>query len=177
VETVSPSAPAAAAAPEPAPSSEPATEPEIGSTGSGEGAAGGDAPIVSPGAQERPSGNFDELAFLRDVTGAVPGEAAAGAGTPAPAAPEEKPAVPKARERPVDDTLGLVLPNDTPAITPTRRGSVEIPMAANVAGNSPIVIKPEAARQGKTLKCTECGSMNSPTEWYCERCGAELSAL
>lgn len=29
----------------------------------------------------------------------------------------------------------------------------------------------------KTLKCGECGVMNFPTEWYCERCGAELAAL
>ncbi len=29
----------------------------------------------------------------------------------------------------------------------------------------------------KTLKCQECGTMNYPTEWYCERCGGELSAL
>ena len=27
------------------------------------------------------------------------------------------------------------------------------------------------------LKCNECGAMNYPTEWYCERCGAELAAL
>ena len=31
--------------------------------------------------------------------------------------------------------------------------------------------------QVKTLKCNECGAMNYPTEWYCERCGAELAAL
>lgn len=29
----------------------------------------------------------------------------------------------------------------------------------------------------RTLKCGECGSLNRPTEWYCERCGAELAAL
>lgn len=29
----------------------------------------------------------------------------------------------------------------------------------------------------KTLKCQECGAMNRPTEWYCERCGAELAAV
>ena len=29
----------------------------------------------------------------------------------------------------------------------------------------------------KTLKCAECGTMNYATEWYCERCGAELAAL
>ena len=31
--------------------------------------------------------------------------------------------------------------------------------------------------QVKTLKCQECGTLNYPTEWYCERCGAELAAL
>jgi uncharacterized OB-fold protein len=31
--------------------------------------------------------------------------------------------------------------------------------------------------QVKTLKCQECGTMNYPTEWYCERCGGELAAM
>ena len=35
----------------------------------------------------------------------------------------------------------------------------------------------DAVGQQKTLRCGECGTMNYPTEWYCERCGAELSAL
>jgi hypothetical protein len=29
----------------------------------------------------------------------------------------------------------------------------------------------------KTLKCGECGTLNRPTEWYCERCGAELAGV
>lgn len=29
----------------------------------------------------------------------------------------------------------------------------------------------------KTLKCPECGAMNYATEWYCERCGGELSTF
>lgn len=29
----------------------------------------------------------------------------------------------------------------------------------------------------KTVKCAECGTLNLPTEWYCENCGAELTAL
>lgn len=33
------------------------------------------------------------------------------------------------------------------------------------------------AEQPKTLKCQECSTLNYPTEWYCERCGAELAAL
>lgn len=36
---------------------------------------------------------------------------------------------------------------------------------------------PRTSQQIKTLKCAECGSMNYPTEWYCERCGGELAAL
>jgi len=31
--------------------------------------------------------------------------------------------------------------------------------------------------QQKILRCTECGTMNFPTEWYCERCGGELAAF
>lgn len=34
-----------------------------------------------------------------------------------------------------------------------------------------------AAVATKTLKCQDCGTLNRPTEWYCERCGAELSAV
>ena len=37
--------------------------------------------------------------------------------------------------------------------------------------------KPGQQSQAKTLKCGECGTLNRPTEWYCERCGAELAAL
>ena len=34
-----------------------------------------------------------------------------------------------------------------------------------------------AAVQEKTLRCPDCGAMNYPTEWYCEKCGGELAAL
>ncbi|MCU0648340.1 MAG: hypothetical protein MUF00_10125 [Gemmatimonadaceae bacterium] len=37
-----------------------------------------------------------------------------------------------------------------------------------------LTVTPE---QTKTLRCTECNTMNFPTEWYCERCGGELAAL
>ena len=29
----------------------------------------------------------------------------------------------------------------------------------------------------KSLKCAECGTLNIPTEWYCENCGAELAVV
>ncbi len=37
--------------------------------------------------------------------------------------------------------------------------------------------KSGAAGVAKTLKCGECGTLNRPTEWYCERCGAELAGV
>ncbi|MGH7592358.1 MAG: hypothetical protein ACRELE_00675 [Gemmatimonadales bacterium] len=30
---------------------------------------------------------------------------------------------------------------------------------------------------GRTLRCGECGAMNRPLEWYCEKCGAELTTV
>lgn len=36
---------------------------------------------------------------------------------------------------------------------------------------------PRSSKSVKSLKCQECGTLNMPTEWYCERCGAELAAM
>lgn len=42
----------------------------------------------------------------------------------------------------------------------------------------PLNARPSGVTEiSKSLKCSECGGMNYPTEWYCERCGAELAAL
>ena len=63
------------------------------------------------------------------------------------------------------------------------------PEAAAILGGLGFVVRLEAfngpldredrpsTTVAKTLKCGECGSLNRPTEWYCERCGAELAAL
>lgn len=38
--------------------------------------------------------------------------------------------------------------------------------------------KPRGSSEAnRTLKCPECGTMNRPTEWYCERCGSELAGV
>ncbi len=37
--------------------------------------------------------------------------------------------------------------------------------------------RPKKGTAKKTVKCTDCGTLNLPTEWYCENCGAELTAL
>ncbi|MGH7644880.1 MAG: hypothetical protein ACREMR_04770 [Gemmatimonadales bacterium] len=65
----------------------------------------------------------------------------------------------------------------TPAASaPRRTGPAQAtPMPPNVvpeAGDFD-----ETAEPARTLQCKECGSMNLPTEWYCEQCGSELAAL
>jgi cell division septum initiation protein DivIVA len=45
------------------------------------------------------------------------------------------------------------------------------------AASNPTGRQGAQADQAKTLRCTECGTMNFPTEWYCERCGGELAAF
>ena len=116
--------------------------------------------------REAPGGAsaFDELAFLQSV--AVESRPAAPAPVPDAAA-----------VRPADPSLGVIVQDGpTPGPLAGARRSAGTPLAANVTGNQPIVLRSDGASP-KTLKCTDCGSMNLPTEWYCERCGAELAAL
>jgi hypothetical protein len=76
------------------------------------------------------------------------------------------------RQDPEDAAAGLV------GRARDAERSDERPFAANITANNPIVLRPSGAvEQPKTLKCAECGAMNYPTEWYCERCGAELASL
>lgn len=53
--------------------------------------------------------------------------------------------------------------------------------ATGQASNVSVAAEPRSERPSqtvaKTLKCGECGALNRPTEWYCERCGAELAAV
>ena len=51
--------------------------------------------------------------------------------------------------------------------TPANSSPTVSPVPNAVPTNEPL----------KTLRCTECGTMNLPTEWYCERCGGELAAF
>jgi hypothetical protein len=46
-----------------------------------------------------------------------------------------------------------------------------------VAASSMAPKAPGMGEPQKTLRCTECSTMNLPTEWYCERCGGELAAF
>jgi hypothetical protein len=53
-------------------------------------------------------------------------------------------------------------PRPTPPVAPAASATGPAKVASGVA---------------KTLKCGECGTLNRPTEWYCERCGAELAGV
>jgi hypothetical protein len=74
-------------------------------------------------------------------------------------------------------------PAPAPAAAAARRGSNPGPSGARgtegagTASQTAAPGKPGAAGVAKTLKCGECGTLNRPTEWYCERCGAELAGI
>jgi hypothetical protein len=112
---------------------------------------------------------FDDLAFLQTLSQPNSGgsgkrpEGSAGSAQPAEAArAEEAPAMAGAR-RAAQPAGGV------------REGSAE--SLSLTPGALPAFLKEVPTEQIKTLKCQECGTMNYPTEWYCERCGGELAAL
>jgi hypothetical protein len=114
-------------------------------------------PVAAPKYEPRPEpakadkpAMIDELAFLKSVTD----DDKRGIGTPPPptrraSGAQFQPSDPSSRSAPAS----------SPAPAPASNNGAE---------------DPEPVR---TLKCRECGTMNLPTEWYCESCGAELAAL
>lgn len=102
---------------------------------------------LEPAKKESPPAEPDELAFLRSVTEDE---------THGPAAARASGAM-RAVEEPVP---AAPRPGKEPADPEGKKGAT-----------------PRPGKATKSLKCKECGTMNLPTEWYCERCGAELAAL
>jgi hypothetical protein len=67
-----------------------------------------------------------------------------------------------------------------PAASRRSNPGAASPVQASRAVETPAA--PSSSKAGapgvaKTLKCGECGTLNRPTEWYCERCGAELAGI
>jgi hypothetical protein len=129
---------------------------------------------------------MDELEFLKSVVGGqAPG--AAGNGKTPDALELEAEGAPDLAETLLNrvnqrTTASLREDGDAESLlkgvgTP-KPGNTTSPLAANVTESNPIVLKPQGGpERHKTLKCQECGTMNYPTEWYCERCGAELVSV
>jgi hypothetical protein len=92
--------------------------------------------------------------------------------------PELEPAAAERGEGDFGDELAFLkaVTDQKPADAPRRGGAK--PSAVEKASEMPAVgqSRPSQINQ-RTLKCGECGAMNLPTEWYCDRCGAELAAL
>jgi len=109
----------------------------------------GSPPRPPPKPEERKPAVADELAFLKSVTE----DPKRGIGSGAPRR------VSGAQFQPAEAAPIRPLGAPAPASTPS-------PAASN-----------DDADGVRTLKCKECGTMNLPTEWYCESCGAELAAL
>ena len=122
--------------------------------------------------------DVDELEFLKSVVG-TPTGAIPKAPAPAPKRViEPKPADTRAAAKPfvAEHKPSLIDQPKAADKLVSKSGREEV--SEPVADANPIVLKPTASvAQHKTLKCAECGAMNNPSEWYCERCGAELTNI
>jgi hypothetical protein len=119
---------------------------------------------------------MDELAFLHSVVDAPredpvlpPADAASSVRSDAGADLLPPPLL-TAPRRPVTP-LSTSIPTTRDPFASTAKASTLTP------GSMPSFLKDMPTEQVKTLKCQECGTMNYPTEWYCERCGGELAAM
>jgi hypothetical protein len=111
-------------------------------------------------------------------------------GTPppqmAPAPPPPRPAPPPRREAPPpeDELAFLKSVSEEERKPPQRRpsnpgsgGARTAETSAPASTSAATAGKTATPTGAKTLKCAECGTLNRPTEWYCERCGGELAGL
>ena len=92
-----------------------------------------------------------------------------------PPEPEPAPAAPP-------DELAFLKSVSSEDTRPIGRRTSNPGMAAQTATSAPPQtatpsVSKAPAGVAKTLKCGECGTLNRPTEWYCERCGAELAGV
>ena len=157
------------------------------------------APAAAPPPAATPSAGPPQTIAAPAVTASMP-RVGPPPRPPAPAAaappkadqkPDQRPE-PKAPEKPAmidelaflksvtdDDKRGIGSPGPLPTpgqrrvsgaqFQPAEAGAKPAPAPASAANDDPEPVR--------TLKCRECGTMNLPTEWYCESCGAELAAL
>ena len=101
--------------------------------------------------------------------------------------PPPKSRQPEPAAAPVDEMAFLKsVSDDEPSRLASRRPNPEgsattttaAPRESSVPSATPAAGAGKAASGvAKTLKCGECGTLNRPTEWYCERCGAELAGV
>ena len=131
-----------------------------------------DSGAPPPAPDVPPSAGFDELAFLSSVV-----DTPVGAFDPAPAdQPDEKARRDTFARRSKEEQIIHLDEGTTSLGSPVIEKEGDPPLASTGSGS--FAISRDSSADGvKSLKCGECGAMNYPTEWYCERCGAELASL
>ena len=127
-------------------------------------------PEVSLGSDKKP--DVDELAFLRSVLGRTTPYTAPSGQAPVPA-PAPAVRTSTSTGRATQERAAAEPPPAIPEPVIARNATGTQPRASGGFG-SPTPRTSEAVR---SLKCQECGTLNYPTEWYCERCGGELAAF
>jgi len=141
-----------------------------------------------------------EVGRMEEVLGTIQGRTAEPVPEPAPAPAPEPPPPPRAPEPAVaaeaegaTSKVGFDELAFLKSVTEDEKQGPEVAKAAGqeqyseplrpmrVSQEVPAIpeVSADSSNPGpqKTLKCGECGVMNFPTEWYCERCGAELASL
>ncbi len=138
------------------------------------------------------------IASPRGGAPAAPPPPAPPARTPKPEIIEESPFVTHLAEEPgplaptpppraapppsqADELAFLKSVSDEPSRPARRSSNPSMPAVTTTSAPRPAEPAPAPAKVAsgvaKTLKCGECGTLNRPTEWYCERCGAELAGV
>jgi hypothetical protein len=111
-----------------------------------------------------------EIAKLEELDGMVKAKP----GTEKRAAPAAQPSM---RPSQVDELAFLKSVTEDAKNAPSPRRASGAQFQPVEPENATPVAPAEDVEPAKTLKCRECGTMNTATEWYCENCGAELAAL
>ena len=124
-------------------------------------------------ARERPP--MDELAFLKSVVPDPRLTPALGHQPVPPPVKAEEPAPNEEEERIEQPAPSFTGRRAAPA--EQQRGGAGVAASTMTPSTIPSILKDMPTEQVKTLRCQECGTMNYPTEWYCERCGGELAAM
>jgi hypothetical protein len=125
---------------------------------------------------------FDELAFLQSVVQSKKAPDGPPTAASTHAVPPSQAPTPLREEQAASGDFAPPMPGLRRQVTPhgdqlaAQTSQVPRTMSLSPEGVASF-FKDVPSEQAKTLKCQECGTMNYPTEWYCERCGGELAAM
>jgi hypothetical protein len=143
------------------------------------------SPPAPPAAVPRPAPKpevIEQAPFVTHVADPMADPAAPPPRTaPQPPTPQPEPAATEVDEltflKSVSDEEPRAAPRRTAASGSSSTATSAPPREPEVQPPSPAPSGKAAAAVAKTLKCGDCGTLNRPTEWYCERCGAELAGV